>query len=74
MSEDNNYSNDIQEAFFMEKTIHQFRAVGYNMIAWALIWIIAVLAVPAGLIILLIYGIRGMADKIIRRLQLRYQL
>ncbi len=58
----------------MEKTIHQFRAVGYNMIAWALIWIIAVLAVPAGLIILLIYGIRGMADKIIRRLQLRYQL
>ena len=74
MSEDNNYSNDIQEAVFMEKTIHQFRAVGYNMIAWALIWIIAVLAVPAGLIILLIYGIRGMADKIIRRLQLRYQL
>ena len=51
----------------MEKTIYQFRTVGYNVIAWALIWFIAVLAIPAGLFILLIYAIRGIADKVIRK-------
>lgn len=52
----------------MEKRLWQFKKIVCNVVAWLLIWLIAVLAIPVGLIMLVIYGVRTFSDRIIRKM------
>ncbi|HIQ98433.1 MAG TPA: hypothetical protein IAB23_01965 [Candidatus Scybalocola faecavium] len=52
----------------MEGKAWQVKKICCNIIAWFLIWLIAVLAVPAGLLMLLIFQVKGLADRVIRRI------
>lgn len=52
----------------MSNWIGQLKKMVCNIIAWLLIWIVAVLAIPVGIILLVIYGIRKCSDIIIRRI------
>lgn len=53
---------------FMAGKAWQVKKICCNIIAWILIWLIAVLAVPAGLLMLLIFQLKGLADKVIRKI------
>ena len=51
----------------MTKRKEQFRAVIFNIAAWALIWVMGILAIPVGILMLLIYGVRNITDFIIKK-------
>lgn len=55
--------------FGMAKRMWQLRKICCNVIAWMLIWLIGILAIPAGIIMLVIYCVRSFSDKVIRRTQ-----
>lgn len=52
----------------MTNKIWQLKKICCNIIAWLMIWIIAVLAVPVGLIMLIICTVRSVSDKLIRKI------
>ena len=52
--------------FGMAKRMWQLRKICCNVIAWMLIWLIGILAIPAGIIMLVIYCVRSFSDKVIR--------
>ncbi len=52
----------------MSRQFLQFKKICCNIVAWLLIWLVAVLAIPLGILLLLIYGIRAVSDRMIRRL------
>ncbi len=53
----------------MANRMWQLRKICCNVIAWMLIWIMGILAIPAAVIMLLMYGVRSFSDKVIRRTQ-----
>lgn len=47
----------------------QVKKICCNMVAWLLIWFIALLIVPVCLIMLVIYSVRSFSDKILHHME-----
>ncbi|MBS5523286.1 MAG: hypothetical protein KHX56_13560 [Clostridiales bacterium] len=52
----------------MTNRVWQLKKIFCNIVAWLLIWLIAVLAIPVGIIMLIIYCVRTVSDRVIRKM------